>query len=75
MINEYLIPLSTIFQSYRECQFYLEAPGVKIVSRTSHHGWEFNSDPGSYKFTIRTKRKQTENANETNEKRTNASHE
>ena len=29
------------------------------------------TDPGSYKFTIRTKRKRTENANETNEKRTN----
>ena len=33
------------------------------------------TDPGSYKFTIRTKRKRTKNANETNEKRTNASHE
>jgi len=29
------------------------------------------TDPGSHKFTIRTKRKRTENANETNEKRTN----
>ena len=27
---------------------------------------------GSYKFTIRTKRERTKNANETNEKRTNA---
>ena len=35
----------------------------------------FNTDPGSYKFTIRTKHKRTKNANETNEKRTNASHE
>ena len=33
------------------------------------------TDPGSYKFTIRTKCKRTENANKTNEKRTNASHE
>ena len=33
------------------------------------------TDPGSYKFAIRTKRKRTKNANETNEKRTNASHE
>ena len=32
------------------------------------------TDPGLYKFTIRTKRKRTESANETNEKRTNASH-
>jgi hypothetical protein len=34
-----------------------------------------NTDPGSYKFTIRTKRKRTKNANKTNEKQTNASHE
>ena len=33
------------------------------------------TDPGSYKLTIRTKRKWTKNASETNEKRTNASHE
>ena len=33
------------------------------------------TDPGSYKFTIRTKRKWTKNANETNEKWTSASHE
>ena len=31
--------------------------------------------PGSYKYTIFTKRKRTENTKETNEKRTNASHE
>jgi len=28
MVNGYLMPLSTIFQSYRDCQFYLEAHGV-----------------------------------------------
>ena len=34
-----------------------------------------NTDPGSYKFTIRTKRKRTKNVNKMNEKQTNASHE
>ena len=33
------------------------------------------TDPALLTFTIRTKRKRTKNANETSEKRTNASHE
>ena len=37
--------------------------------------YSWTTDLGSYKFTIRTKRKRTKNANETNEKQTNASHE
>jgi hypothetical protein len=58
--------------------------GMKILISCQIDSWHSSvyfprqrtgTDPGPYKFAIRTKRKRTENANEANEKRTNASHE
>jgi hypothetical protein len=63
--------MCALFEIYNTIEIiFSNCTGVKLMIVTI-----VTTHPGSYKFTIRTKRKRTENANETNEKWTNASHE
>ena len=63
--------MCALFEIYNTIEiFFSNCTGVKLMIVTIA-----TTHPGSYKFTIRTKRKRMENANETNEKWTNASHE
>jgi hypothetical protein len=56
--------MCALFEIYNTIEIiFSNCTGVKLMIVTI-----VTTHPGSYKFTIRTKRKRTENANETNEK-------